>query len=118
MALVRPAQRVPEATVLAVAARDPQRARQFAARHGTPPPNDSRWGKDLAGGALMGPGCYTVSVLRHLAGAEPEVVSAQGWWTRGGVDRAMEARLRFSDGRTARLTCSLFSAWLLRASAV
>src|SRR5256712_4397526 len=36
MALVRPAQRVPEATVLAVAARDPERARQFAARHGIP----------------------------------------------------------------------------------
>ena len=36
MALVRPAQRVPEATVLAVAARDPERGRQFAARHGIP----------------------------------------------------------------------------------
>jgi len=82
-----------------------------------PLPNDIRWRKDLAGGALMDTGCYTVSVLRHLAGAEPEVVSARGWWTRGGVDRAMEARLRFPDGRTARLTCSLFSAWLLRASA-
>ncbi|TMB09190.1 MAG: Gfo/Idh/MocA family oxidoreductase, partial [Deltaproteobacteria bacterium] len=82
-----------------------------------PLPNDIRYRKDLAGGALMDTGCYTVSVLRHLAGAEPEVVSAQGWWTRGGVDRAMEASLRFPDGRTARLTCSLFSAWLLRASA-
>src|SRR5205823_3211325 len=82
-----------------------------------PLPNDIRWRKDLAGGALMDTGCYTVSVLRHLAGAEPEVVSAQGWWTRGGVDRAMGASLRFPDGRTARLTCSLLSAWLLRASA-
>src|SRR5207247_1774006 len=82
-----------------------------------PLPHDIRWRKDLAGGALMDTGCYTVSVLRHLAGAEPEVVSAQGWWTRGGVDRAMGASLRFPDGRTARLTCSLFSAWLLRASA-
>src|SRR3989442_11875727 len=36
MALVRPARRVPEATVLAVAARDPERARRFAARHGIP----------------------------------------------------------------------------------
>src|SRR2546428_1994365 len=36
MALVRPARRVTEATVLAVAARDPERARQFAARHGIP----------------------------------------------------------------------------------
>src|SRR5256712_11555283 len=29
----------------------------------------------------------------------------------------MEASFRFPDGRTARLTCSLFSAWPLRASA-
>src|SRR5881296_1757159 len=36
MALVKPARRVPEATVLAVAARDPERARRFAARHGIP----------------------------------------------------------------------------------
>src|SRR2546428_11937980 len=36
MALVKPARRVPEATVLAVAARDPDRARRFAARHGIP----------------------------------------------------------------------------------
>src|SRR5213080_4382910 len=177
MALVKPARRVPEATVLAVAARDPERARRFAARHGIPRvhqsydalladpeidavynplpnalhapwtiralaagkhvlcekpfaanaaeaeemaraaeragrvlveafhwryhplfarvraildageigqvrhleahfciplplPNDIRWRKDLAGGALMDTGCYTVSVLRHLAGAE------------------------------------------------
>jgi predicted dehydrogenase len=33
-ALVRPARRIPEVTVTAVAARDPERARQFAARHG------------------------------------------------------------------------------------
>src|SRR2546427_9689131 len=36
MALVKPARRWPEATVLAVAARDPERARRFAARHGIP----------------------------------------------------------------------------------
>ena len=29
----------------------------------------------------------------------------------------MEASLRFPDGRTARLTCSLFSAWLIRTRA-
>jgi predicted dehydrogenase len=44
-------------------------------------------------------------------------VSARGRWTRGGVDRYMEAELRFPDGRTGRITCSLFSAILLRASA-
>ncbi|HYR96065.1 MAG TPA: Gfo/Idh/MocA family oxidoreductase [Candidatus Binatus sp.] len=80
-------------------------------------PSDIRYRRDLAGGALMDAGCYTVHLLRHLAGAEPEVLQARGEWTRGGVDRCMEARLGFPDGRTARLTCSLFSAWLLRASA-
>src|SRR5262249_52446682 len=82
-----------------------------------PFPNDIRYDASLAGGALMDAGCYPVHLLRHLAGAEPEVVEARARWTRGGVDRCMEARLRFADGRTARLTCSLFSAWLIRASA-
>ena len=76
--------------------------------------NDIRWRADLAGGALMDTGCYTVSLLRHLSGAEPEVTSARAIWTRGGVDRFLEARLRFPDGRTARLSCGLLSAWLLR----
>jgi predicted dehydrogenase len=65
----------------------------------------------------MDAGCYTVHVLRHLAGAEPTVESAFARWTSGGVDRWMEARLRYADGRTARLTCSLLSTSLLRASA-
>jgi predicted dehydrogenase len=80
-------------------------------------PRDIRYRADLAGGALMDTGCYTVHLLRHLAGAEPEVVRARGRWTRAGVDRALEADLRFPGGRTARLTCSLFSAVLFRASA-
>lgn len=41
MALVRPARRVPEATVVAVAARDPARARRFAAKHGIPRVHES-----------------------------------------------------------------------------
>ena len=40
--------------------------------------NDIRWRADLAGGALMDTGCYTVHLLRHLAEAEPGVVSARG----------------------------------------
>jgi len=224
MALVRPARRVPEATVVAVAARDPERARRFAAKHGIPRvherydalladpyveavynplpnalharwtiraleagkhvlcekpfsttvaeaeamaaaaqrsgrvlveafhyryhplfarlrailtsgelgevrhleahfcvpmllPRDIRYRADLGGGALMDVGCYTVHLLRHLAAAEPSVVRARAIWTRGGVDRAFRADLLFPDGRTGRLTTSLFSRWLLRPTA-
>jgi predicted dehydrogenase len=78
---------------------------------------DIRWRADLAGGALMDAGCYTMHLLRHLAGAEPEVVSARAIWTKGGVDRWLTADLRFPQGRTARLTCALLSAAFIRVSA-
>lgn len=82
-----------------------------------PFPRDIRYRYDLAGGAAMDVGCYTISVLRFLAGAEPEVVRARATTLADGrVDRFMEADFRFDDGRTARMTCSLFSAWLLRIS--
>ena len=78
--------------------------------------NDIRWRADLAGGALMDTGCYTVHLLRHLAEAEPSVVSAQALWTRGGVDRWITADLRFPGDCSARLTCSLLSCIPLRLS--
>jgi predicted dehydrogenase len=224
MALVRPARSVPEATVVAVAARDEARARRFAARHGVPRvhrgyaelladpevdavynplpnglhcewtiraleagkhvlcekplaanegearrmaeaaqragrvlveafhwryhplaermkaivdsgalgrvrhveatccfplllPGDIRYRLDLAGGALMDAGCYPVSIVRHLAGAEPEVASATARLASPEVDRWMQAELRFADGRSGRVTCSLFSSTLLRVEA-
>jgi predicted dehydrogenase len=40
-ALIKPARQVPEVTVTAVAARDPDRARRFAARHGIAVVHDS-----------------------------------------------------------------------------
>ena len=81
-----------------------------------PMPNDIRYRYDLAGGATMDVGCYTISLLRFLAGAEPEVVSAAPTLRGPQIDRAMEATFRFADGRSARMTCSLFSAVLLRLS--
>jgi predicted dehydrogenase len=225
MALLRPARQVPEVTVSAVAARDPARARAFAARHGIPTvhesyealladpaidaiynplpnslhapwtiralragkhvlcekpiasnadeaaemaaaareagrtlveafhwryhplaarmrevvdggelgairhveahmcipllrPGDIRYRLDLAGGATMDVGCYTVSVVRFLAGAEPEVVRAEARLASPEVDRWMAADLRFADGRTGRIVCSLLSTTLLRLSAL
>jgi predicted dehydrogenase len=224
MALLRPARRVPEAAVVAVAARDPQRAQAFAAKHGigrvhptydalladadidaiyNPLPNslhcewtiralqagkhvlcekpiaanaaeaermaavaeqtgrvlveafhwryhplatrmkaivdagelgtvrhveahfcipllrpgDIRYRLDLAGGATMDVGCYTISIVRFLAGAEPEVLRADARLSSPGVDRAMQADLGFADGRTGRITCALLSSVLVRARA-
>ena len=78
-----------------------------------PIPGDIRYQWDLAGGATMDAGCYTVSQVRHLAGAEPEVVRAEARLSSPKVDRYMQADLRFPDGRTGRVTQSLFSSTLL-----
>jgi predicted dehydrogenase len=225
MALIRPAREVPEAQVVAVAARDPRRAERFASRHGIPRvhpsyealladpevdavynplpnslhcewsiralraakhvlcekpfaanaaeaermaeaaresgrvlaeafhyryhplaarmkaiatsgelgairhveahfciplviPGDIRYRYDLAGGATMDVGSYTVSLLRFLAGAEPEdVTRAEARLSGPQVDRYMEAELRFPNGVTGRVVHSLFSSVLLRARA-
>jgi predicted dehydrogenase len=82
-----------------------------------PIPGDIRYRFDLAGGATMDMGCYTISILRFLAGAEPEVVSARAKLSSPQVDRAMEAELRFADGRTGRIHCSLFSSSLFHLDA-
>jgi predicted dehydrogenase len=78
-----------------------------------PFPNDIRYSWDLAGGAGMDAGCYTVNMVRWLAGAEPEVVSAEARLAKPKVDRWIRAELRFPGGRTGRITASLFSAELL-----
>ncbi|MFM7735665.1 MAG: Gfo/Idh/MocA family protein [Alphaproteobacteria bacterium] len=82
-----------------------------------PLPGDIRWRLDLSGGATMDTGCYAIHALRTLAGAEPEVVSARAKLASPRVDRAMEAEMRFADGRTGRMRCSLLSARLLSISA-
>lgn len=80
-------------------------------------PNDIRYRLELGGGALMDTGCYAVSILRFLAGAEPEVLHAQAALSSPQVDRYMEADFRFPEGSTGRITCSLFSRSVLRMSA-
>jgi predicted dehydrogenase len=78
-----------------------------------PIPGDIRYRLDLAGGAMMDTGSYTISMLRHLAGAEPTVTRAEAKLSSPGVDRWMTAEMSFEDGRTGRITCSLWSATLL-----
>ncbi len=82
-----------------------------------PFPKDIRYQYDLAGGATMDTGCYAISLVRHLAGGEPEVLSARARLMSPRVDRAMSAELRFGDQVTGRISCSLLSAALVRISA-
>jgi predicted dehydrogenase len=70
---------------------------------------DIRWRAGLAGGATLDAGCYAVNMVRAVAGSEPEVVDAIALTTGGGVDRALTGRLRFPDGATGTVTCSLLS---------
>jgi predicted dehydrogenase len=76
-----------------------------------------RWQLSLAGGAMMDAGCYPVSIVRTLAGAEPTVVSARAKLRSPGVDRETEVELRFADGRTGRILTSMLGRHALRFSA-
>jgi predicted dehydrogenase len=80
--------------------------------------SDIRYDLSLAGGAMMDAGCYPASMVRLLAGEEPEVRSARALLHGADVDRAMRASLTFPSGCTGTLTASLWS-WgsLLRLSA-
>jgi predicted dehydrogenase len=79
--------------------------------------DDIRYQYDLAGGATMDVGTYTVHMARLLGREEPEVVSARPKLKSVDVDRAMRAELKFPSGHTGRITCSMWSAWVLQTSA-
>jgi len=76
--------------------------------------SDIRYQYDLAGGATMDVGTYTVHMARVLGGEEPEVVSATAMLRSPNIDRAMRAELRFPNGATARITCSMWSKWVIQ----
>jgi len=75
--------------------------------------SDIRWRLDLAGGALMDAGCYTVHQVRTFARSEPEVVRAAAKLKSPGVDRVMDAELRFANGVTGRIFTSMWSSKVL-----
>jgi predicted dehydrogenase len=74
---------------------------------------DIRYRLDLAGGAMMDLGCYTVSVLRLLCGDEPTVTAARAKLSSPGVDRAMRADFALPGGGTGHIRCSMFSSSIL-----
>ncbi|HEY0753704.1 MAG TPA: Gfo/Idh/MocA family oxidoreductase [Ktedonobacteraceae bacterium] len=76
--------------------------------------NDIRYNLSLAGGATMDAGSYTINLLRFLGGEEPEVLQATAKLASPGVDRRMDAEMRFPNGATGHMTASLLSSSLLR----
>ncbi len=82
-----------------------------------PRPRDIRFDLALAGGAAMDVGCYAVNLVRFLAEAEPEVTGAQARLLKPGVDRWIQAELRFPGETTGRVTASLLASTLLRVEA-
>jgi len=80
-------------------------------------PGNIRYRYELGGGAMMDVGAYAVNILRFLARAEPTVYRARAKLSSPQVDRWATADFDFDDGRTGRITCSLFSTRLLSMSA-
>ena len=76
--------------------------------------SDIRYQYDLAGGATMDVGTYTVHMARLLGCEEPDVVSAEAKLRSPDIDRAMRAELTFPSGHTGRITCSMWSKWIIQ----
>lgn len=70
-------------------------------------PEDIRLNFSTGGGATMDLGCYPVSMLRHVLGEEPAVVSAQAEVGPPEVDIEMRAEMRFPSGAEGQIGCSM-----------
>ena len=79
--------------------------------------SDIRFQYDLAGGATMDVGTYTVHLTRLLGREEPEVISAEAKLHTPDVDRAMHAELAFPSGATGGIWCSMWSSKVIGTSA-
>jgi xylose dehydrogenase (NAD/NADP) len=71
-------------------------------------PSNVRLQRELEGGALMDVGCYCVSGMRLLCGAEPERVSGEQVLTPdGAVDIRFAGALRFPGGVLGTFDCGM-----------
>ncbi len=67
---------------------------------------------ELGGGAAMDLGCYCVSCIRYLAGAEPQSVSVAGTLAAGTEAwQTLVGRLNFADGVVAQFDCGFGWPW-------
>ena len=80
-----------------------------------PAADDLRWQWDLAGGAMMDCGCYTLHaqrmISRLIGGGEPRVVSATAKTRYPNVDEAVDIQLSYPNGITGSANCNFDSQW-------
>ncbi len=69
--------------------------------------DDVRLSAELAGGALLDVGCYTVDAARLLLGEEPVEAVAFATYGDSGVDVELAGVLRFPSGAVASVACAL-----------
>jgi predicted dehydrogenase len=69
--------------------------------------NNIRFSYELSGGALMDAGCYPLSLLRNILGAEPQVLFANAHKMNDQIDSQMRAQLLFPEGIKGEISCSL-----------
>jgi predicted dehydrogenase len=75
---------------------------------------DIRYQYELGGGATMDVGSYAVHQLRLLGGDDPNIISAHARLQKPDVDRWMQADVRWPQGHTGRMTCSMWSSTPLK----
>ncbi len=78
------------------------------------PRTDIRWDLAIGGGALMDLGCYPLQWVRYVAqlqhpGIEPTVVAAEAVCPVEQIDGSLRADLRWPDGPTATISCSMIA---------
>ncbi len=71
--------------------------------------DDTRFDPALDGGSMMDVGCYCLSGIRLMTGAEPERVSAEQLTGPSGVDVAFAATMRMGGGVLGQFECGFIT---------
>ncbi len=74
---------------------------------GRRPDTDIRLRRETYGGALYDLGCYPVSMILWMTGAEPAEVKASAHFSERGIDLETSAILLFDQGITAAADCGM-----------
>lgn len=76
-----------------------------------PSEEDHRWQFELAGGAMMDLGCYSLHIQRHLSlslfNSEPKLVSAESKQSKPNVDKFMSAIITYANGAQGEISCNM-----------